>query len=229
MVAPLIRLIARTLLRHEWEWLRAELLRRHADLLRDPARVPPVIAQRLLISAEDRRHGRHAGFDPYAMSRALWHRIALGRREGASTIEQQIVRVLTNRFEPTLRRKAREILLAALVAHLLPKSATPSLYLNVGYFGWRMSGFTRACRRLGLRSDTLCLEDAAGVVARLKYPEPSVAPRSRLSQIARRRGYLKALYGRHLSDGTYGHLGVRDASEALPTRSHVAEPACASS
>src|SRR5207244_8697723 len=107
-------------------------------------------------------------------------RFAAGRREGASTIEQQIVRVLTNRFERTFVRKVHEVLLAALVADLFPKSATPRLYLSIGYFGWRMDGFLQACRRLELRPDILSLDDAADVVARLKYPEPHTAPPSRV-------------------------------------------------
>lgn len=214
-MVTVIRIVARILLRRQWQWLQQELLRRHAALVRNPSLAPPLVAQRLLVSGEDRRHGRHAGFDLYAMCRAVWRGIFQGRREGASTIEQQIVRVLTNRFEPTLARKIRELLLATLVADLLPKSATPSVYLSIGYYGWRMNSFGAACRRLELRANALSLDDAAGIVARLKYPEPRMAPPSRISQIQRRSAYLKRLYRGHLSDGTYVHLGGRNARQAV--------------
>jgi membrane peptidoglycan carboxypeptidase len=185
--------------------------------------VPPLVAQRLLVSAEDHRHGRHGGIDYYAICRAVWRRLVQRRREGASTIEQQIVRVLTNRFERTLTRKVRELLLATLVSEQLPKSATPALYLSIGYYGWRMNGFAQACRRLGLKPPALSLDDAAALVARLKYPEARVPPPTRMAQIRRRAEHLKRLYLRHLSDGTYEHLGGRDAGKTVRTPGRASE------
>jgi len=215
------------MLRREWAFLRPEILRLNADLARKPSLAPSLMAQRLLVSGEDRRHGRHPGFDAIAICRALWRRIGEGRREGASTIEQQIVRVVSNRFEPTVTRKVREVLLASLVAELLPKSATPSLYLSIGYFGWRMNGFAQACRRLGLRSASLSLDDAAALVARLKYPEPRQASVFRLHQIERRCLYLRALFYHHLEDGTYQHLGATNARYAVSTRRTFSEASLA--
>jgi membrane carboxypeptidase/penicillin-binding protein len=223
MGAYIIRVIAKTLLRAEWAALHSEVIRRHSMLTDGSNPVAPLLVQRLLVSGEDHRHGRHCGFDLYAICRAIWRRVAWSRREGASTIEQQIVRVLTNRFEPTVSRKVRELLLAALLSKAIPKSATPSLYLSIGYFGWRMNSFAQACRKLGIRPDTISLEEAAGLVARLKYPEPHVSPVSRLAQINRRCEHLKHLYRRHLADGTYSHLGAREINEATSSGSPITE------
>ena len=63
---------------------------------------------------------------------------------GASTINQQLVRVLTNRYERTFKRKVKEILLASLVARAIPKTDIPGIYLSVAYFGWRMNGLVQA-------------------------------------------------------------------------------------
>ncbi|HUP79560.1 MAG TPA: transglycosylase domain-containing protein, partial [Pirellula sp.] len=155
--------------------------------------------------------------------RAIWRRVASGRREGASTIEQQIVRVITNRFEPTVTRKIRELLLAVLLSEAIPKAEMPNLYLSIGYFGWRMNGFAQACRRLGIRPETISLHEAAGLVARLKYPEPRVPPLSRLTQINRRREHLKHLYRRHLANGTYSYLGNGEINEVVTGRSRITE------
>jgi membrane carboxypeptidase/penicillin-binding protein len=221
----LIPLIARfagcLLLRREWVSLRAEILRHDEQLRRRAANVPPLVVQRLLVSAEDHRHGRHPGFDLLAICGALVRRVVAGRHGGASTIEQQIVRVFSNRFERTFSRKLREILLASLVADLLPKSATPPLYLSVGYFGWRMNGFIEACRRLGLQPDALSVDEAAALVARLKYPEPRCITIRRREQIDRRRRHLRRLLAVHLEDGTYDHLGVRNAAYAVRSRRAV--------
>lgn len=223
MTAYIIRFIVKTFLGAEWTTLHSQLIRHHSMLSDGSHPAAPLLVQRLLVSGEDHRHGRHCGFDLYAICRAIWRRAAYGRREGASTIEQQIVRVLTNRFEPTISRKVRELLLATLLSKDVPKSAMPSLYLSIGYFGWQMNGFAQACRRLGIRPDTISLDEAAGLVARLKYPEPHVSPVSRLAQINRRREHLKHLYRRHLGDGTYSHLGAREINEAITGGNPITE------
>jgi membrane carboxypeptidase/penicillin-binding protein len=222
MAAYILRVIVKTLLHAEWETLCAALMRSRRMLTHGLYPTTPLVVQRLLVSAEDHRHARHCGFDVYAICRAIWRRVAFGRREGASTIEQQIVRVLTNRFEPTVSRKLHELMLAALLSEAIPKSQMPNLYLSIGYFGWRMNGFAEACRRLGVRPDTISLDEAAALVARLKYPEPRVAPLARLTQINRRREHLKHLYGRHLANGAYSHLGD-EINEVITGRSPITE------
>jgi penicillin-binding protein 1A len=187
----------------------------YVQLTNRPHLAAPLIMQRLLVSGEDHRHERHKGFDLRAICRAIWRWLAYNRHEGASTIEQQIVRVLTNRFERTLRRKLRELLLATLLSEALPKAAMPRLYLSIGYYGWRMNGFQQACQRLGLRPDTLSLDTAAALVARLKYPEPHLARFKRLQQIDRRRQHLKQLYWHHLANGTYNYLGGIEVNESI--------------
>jgi penicillin-binding protein 1A len=218
MTAFIVRIIAKTFLRKEWAALRSQVITHYKILSNGSQPVAPLLAQQLLISGEDHRHRRHRGFDLYAICRAMWNRLTYGRREGASTIEQQIVRVLTNRFEPTISRKIREVLLAALLNEAIPKSVMPKLYLSIGYFGWRMNGFVQACRRLDIRTETLSMEEAGALVARLKYPQPHVLPLSRLMQINRRRDHLKQLYMRQVLDGTYEHLGGQETSEAITSR-----------
>jgi membrane peptidoglycan carboxypeptidase len=207
MIAAIVRAFATLWLREEWAIVRSQIERHQTFLLLHRHFTPPRLAQLLLISGEDRRHGRHPGYDVQAMIRAFVHRAFFRSREGASSIEQQIVRVVTGRFERTWRRKVREILLASLVASHFPKQLTPSLYLSIGYYGWRMNSFVQASRRLALLDD-LSLADAAALVARLKYPEPRNPPKSRLQQIDARMRYLKNLYEIHRLDGTYGHLGI---------------------
>lgn len=187
------------------------IVRTHLDAVcilieRNSDCTPPLIAQRLLVSGEDHRHARHPGFDLIAIGRACWRRLSCGTHEGGSTIEQQIVRVLTGRYERTVTRKLREIALAALVARRYPKHRLPAAYLWIGYYGWRMNGYLQACRRLGMPPQSLSSEEAAMLVARLKYPQPREASTHRVLQIERRAKHLRALYQRHLFDGTYRHL-----------------------
>ena len=213
--ARLLRPLARTLLAKEWAALKTQLEEEYTRLLQLGDCHPPLTAQCLLVSGEDHRHRRHPGFDVIAICRALWRGLFLGLPEGASTIEQQIVRVLSNRYERTLSRKVREVLLATLVQEVVPKASMPAIYLEIGYFGWRMNGFQQACARLGQNPAALSVDQAASLVARLKYPQPRECPPARWQQIARRTGHLQALYSRHLLDGTYIHLTKEANAEAL--------------
>src|SRR2546426_428607 len=81
-------------------------------------------------------------------------------------------------------------LLTTLVTEVIPKTILPSIHLEIAYFGWRMNNFCQACKRLDLHPQQISLEDAAAVVARLKYPEPRIAPSKRRCQIQHRKVHL---------------------------------------
>lgn len=166
--------------------------------------IAPIHAQKLLISGEDHRNLRHPGYDLIAISRAIWRYISRGSLEGASTIEQQIVRTLTGRYDRTLSRKLKEILLASMVARHFGKRMLPGFYLHIGYFGWNMHGYVAACERFGFDPGNLSLEEAAVIVARLKYPETRKLSSVRASQIERRKRHLLNLHKLHESAGLYG-------------------------
>lgn len=223
ILGAIVRAFARVFVRREWMFVHSRAVEILAFHRTHPEFVPPLVAQRLLVSAEDHRHGRHPGFDVYGICLAISRYFVSGRREGASTIEQQIVRVITNRFEPTLLRKLREIMLASLFAAHFAKSVSPRVYLAIGYYGWQMNNYTQACRRLRLQPDTLSLDEASAIVARLKYPEPQISPPQRFTQIQQRKSYLKRLYCTHIADGTYHYLGVSNMAKPFEIQKNLKE------
>src|SRR2546427_12721630 len=88
----------------EREWC---ALKQHIDMacglyIDDHKNRPSVLAEELLVCGEDHRFFRHGGIDTIAVCRAVWRGLVLLRPEGASTIEMQIVRVMSGRFERTL-------------------------------------------------------------------------------------------------------------------------------
>lgn len=219
LLAVLFRWIACSLLKNEWHTLRQRIYDTHRILVLNPNLCAPLIAQQLLISGEDHRFLSHPGYDLIAIRRAIWKRFRCKKIEGASTIEQQLVRVLTQRFERTLTRKLREILLSSLVAAEFKKEMLPSIYLYVGYYGWDLHGYEAARRKLnGL--DGLSLLSAAQLVARLKYPEPRYPSLKRKNQIESRVRHLLRLHTLHLGDGTYGH----NTTATVPNRFGIVLP-----
>jgi len=135
-------------------------------------RAPPLFIT-ALVSAEDHRHELHCGVDPLAMIRALVVRVRSGRIQGGSTIEQQFVRVACGRYERTLTRKLREQLLAIAVARRRSKRQIAESYLSVAFYGSCLQGTAGLLTVCGADLHTANQRHVFGVIARLKYPEPS--------------------------------------------------------
>jgi len=126
----------------------------------------------VLIAAEDHRNMVHAGVDPLAMIRAAIVRLKLNQTEGASTMEQQLVRTIMRRYEHSLSRKLKEQSLAIAVCRKRPKAQLAAAYLSIAYYGSGRSGIAALKELCG---NDLQLADARqiiGAIARLKYPQP---------------------------------------------------------
>lgn len=126
-----------------------------------------------LFLAEDHRNKFHPGVDILAVSRAVWVRIHLGQVQGASTIEQQFVRVVTNRHERTVRRKIREQILALMLVQRISKRHIASAYLAIAFYGSGSVGLDGLQHKFGKNLSKVPFNQALGFVAQLKYPRPS--------------------------------------------------------
>jgi penicillin-binding protein 1A len=202
-------------LRREWLELCVQLAKVYRLFVGVDRFRPSTLAQQLLISGEDHRFFRHGGIDPIAICRAIWRGIVLRKPEGASTIEMQIVRVVSGRYERTLGRKIREMALATLVCREVPKEVLPALYLRIGYFGWRMNGYEAVCRRLGISAEELTAGQTARLVARLKYPQPRSTRPERWNQINIRGQHLLRLHSSRKHGRTYISLAKESRHETV--------------
>ncbi len=190
VLAKLLSWAALLLLRRRSGALLETLRKAYIFYSRDSRTLATLNLTSTLLIAEDRRFYRHGGVDITATLRAVWYFVFRGRLVGGSTLEQQLVRTLSGEKARSVKRKLREILLCTLVSRVVPKSEVPGLYLSVAYFGWRMNGLRDACRRLALTPDHLSIRQAAGIVARLKYPEPELMSEARQRQIRCRTEYI---------------------------------------
>lgn len=212
--------IAKQMVAKEWSLLESTLVMRTNDLQHAPEIHPLLL--KYLVLGEDRRHGRHLGFDPIAIARAFWRQLATNKREGASTICQQLVRTLTNRREHTIRRKLTEICLAILVTRHFSADQIAKVYLQVAYYGWQMNNLTQAFDRTGFDQFSLSDFQAAALVARLKYPQPRVTPLIRNNQIRCRVQHLIWLADsqEYLHSDPLPQLPQSHEALQMPTRSH---------
>jgi len=122
---------------------------------------------------EDRRFFDHVGVEARAPARVI-KRLLLGKRLGGiSTIDQQLVRIYTNRRERTLGRKLRETLLAVFINFRLTKHQIFHAYLHDSYFGYKLNGCEIASRHI-FKKDAIYLseEQAAFLASLLPLPLP---------------------------------------------------------
>ncbi len=119
-----------------------------------------------LIIAEDHRNALHFGVDPIAILRSIKVRLLQRKRQGASTVEQQLVRTITARYEKTPRRKIREQVLAVMLNSVFDKHELASCYLKIAYYGVSLSGYKGIERIKRMeQGDTDVI-----IVSHLKYP-----------------------------------------------------------
>ena len=98
---------------------------------------PPVLLFAIL-TTEDRRFWDHPGVDLRALGRAALADLRAGRVvEGGSTLTQQLIKNLFLGDEQTLRRKAKEAVMALLLEAHYSKKTIFEAYLNSIYFGPR--------------------------------------------------------------------------------------------
>ena len=216
VLSVFVRRVAWITLGGEWLSLRERVQQLVKALQRGELGTPTPETVELLVSGEDHRFRLHAGFDLVACMRALTVRLTTGCVQGASTIPQQLVRVVSGRYERTVGRKVREVLLASLLDAEFSKPVIAQLYLALAYYGTGLTGYGAACAKLSISAAAPTVGQAAQIVARLKYPEPRHHSPAAIQRIERRVLHLLRLYSIHKIDGT--HLtsdGRKNANKLL--------------
>jgi len=108
--------------------------------------VPPIMKNAIL-AAEDDRFYQHGGIDYTGILRAAGaNLIGGGKRQGASTITQQVARNFFLTGEKTYTRKLYEALLSFKIESNLSKDQIFELYINQIFLGQRAYGFAAAAQ-----------------------------------------------------------------------------------
>ena len=140
--------------------------RQYTPLAQIPRRL-----QDALLAVEDGRFRSHSGIDPQGMARAVLSMLTGGRKQGASTITQQLVRTMLLTHQFTAERKAKEILLALKVEQALSKDRILEIYLNEIFLGQRAYGFAAAAQTyFGKPLDKLSWAETAMLVGLPQNP-----------------------------------------------------------
>lgn len=130
-----------------------------------------------LVATEDRKFFNHWGVDLERLVKAMVKTIFLGRREGASTITQQLTKNLYGFWSgdesdfDVIVRKIREWITSVQIEKNYTKNEILEMYFNISYFGRGAYGIEMAARTyFGKKVSELKLEEMAVLVAMLKSP-----------------------------------------------------------
>lgn len=167
------------------------------------------------LAAEDASFYEHEGLDYFGMLRALFANVRAGqKRQGASTITQQVVKNLFLTPERTYERKIKETILARRLEKELTKDEIFSLYLNHIYLGQGRYGVEEAARHyFGKPGKALDLAEAALLAGIAAAPE-RFSPRTHPERALARRRYVLT----QMLEKGFVTRELHDEALALPLR-----------
>ncbi len=144
--------------------------------------IPPVVIK-AFVAAEDHSFFSHYGVSLKGIARSMLVNLYYQKKvQGASTITQQVARLMFLTHERTWRRKLHEVVIALQLERQLSKEQILELYLNNIYFGRGIYGVEAACNRFwGKSVDQVTVDEAAMLAAVAKsarFYSPLNAPRT---------------------------------------------------
>ncbi len=192
----------------------------------------PLRLQQAVLAVEDARFREHSGVDPKGMARALFAAVTGGRKQGASTITQQLVRTMLLTREFSAERKAKEIWLALKLEDEISKDRILEIYLNEIFLGQRAYGFAAASQiYFGKPLDKLSLAETAmlaGLPQNPYYANP-VANLERATQrqrvVLERMRATEVIDDKQLAAARAEKLVIRTPGQRSVHAAHVAEMA----
>ncbi|MBQ7450789.1 PBP1A family penicillin-binding protein [bacterium] len=162
----------------------------------------PDIMKKAVIATEDKNFYKHKGFDTFGMVRSLFVNIKSRRAaQGASTITQQLARILFLSNERSMERKIKEFKIAVQIEKTLSKDDILGMYLNNIYLGSGAYGvagaakiyFNKDLKDLSLAETALIagLPQAPSVYSPFNNPDKAIKRRNQVLGRMYKMHYIK--------------------------------------
>lgn len=191
----------------------------------------PLILIQAFIAAEDHNFFNHPGFSIKGVLRSILVNIYYQRRaQGASTITQQLARLMFLNYEKTFYRKIQELFLALHLEQQLSKQQIFELYVNNIYFGHGIYGVEAACKRFwNKKLSDLSIDEAASLAAvaksarffsPLNSPETAKSRRNLILKSMRTLGFITE---NEMQSALPQPVKVIDALDGSPIRLYIQE------
>ena len=158
------------------------------------SRISPHLVK-AIVAVEDQRFYDHSGIDLIRVAGAAVNNLREGRRaQGGSTLTQQLARQSFLTPDKTVRRKVKEMIVAARLEREFSKEEILELYLNKVYFGDGLYGAEAASLGFfGKPAAELDVAEAALLAGLVKSPSTYAPTVSRERALARRNLVLEQM------------------------------------
>ncbi|NNE80224.1 MAG: PBP1A family penicillin-binding protein [Silicimonas sp.] len=157
----------------------------------------PDLVKQAFISAEDKNFYEHAGFDLRGIAAAMYEAIE-SRGEsvrGASTIPQQVAKIIYFGSERAIERKIKEIIQANRMVTTIGREKILEIYLNEIFLGQNAYGVAAAAQTYFNKTLTeLNTEEAAYLAALPKAPSTYHPVRAEERAVTRRNFVLREMW-----------------------------------
>lgn len=156
----------------------------------------PKALQEAVVAVEDKRFREHHGLDPRSLGRAVVMSL-FGRRQGGSTLTQQLAKNVFLTHERTLTRKLKEVFYALALERKYSKDQILEMYLNEIYLGQRgtvsICGMAQAAHAFFSKDlKDLTLEECALLAGMIQAPN-AYAPERHPEKARQRRDVVLGL------------------------------------
>lgn len=162
----------------------------------------PDTMKQAIIATEDKNFYNHRGFDTFGLVRSVITNIRAGSlKQGASTITQQLARILFLSNERTFDRKIKELIIAHRIEKTISKDEILEMYLNSVYLGAGTYGvlsasktyFDKNLNQLTLAETALIagLPQAPSVYSPFTNPDAAIKRRNQVLKRMYKTGYIK--------------------------------------
>ncbi len=183
------------------------------------ADIPPLV-RNAFISAEDKRFYSHPGVDPIALGNAVLGAARGGRMRGASTITQQVVKVMLVGDEREVERKIREAILAFRLERAISKDQILEIYLNQIYLGAGANGVATAAQTYFGKSLAELEPEEAAYLAALPQRPSQLHPVRNKEIATNRRNYVL----REMRDNNFITAEQAEKALAKPLETRLDDP-----
>jgi penicillin-binding protein 1A len=176
----------------------------------------PADLKNAFIATEDKNFYKHEGYDLFGLLRSIVVNVTSGRvKQGASTITQQLARILFLSNERTFTRKIKELIIAHRIEKTIPKNRILEMYLNAVYLGSGSYGVVSAAQTYFDKDlDELTLAEKA-LIAGLPQAPSIYSPLQNPDKAVKRRNWvLKRMY-------KTGYITKEQYKKALEEKLHL--------
>jgi penicillin-binding protein 1A len=172
----------------------------------------PANMKNAILAVEDARFYDHVGIDPIRIVGAAWKNLTSDRKEGGSTLTQQLAKNLFLTKEQTLKRKVNEWVLALQIERYYTKNQIMELYANHIFVGANSYGVEAGAETyFGKQAKDLTIDEAALLAAIPKAPG-EYSPTANVTKAKERRDLVLQL----MANNGFASQAEVDAAQAKP-------------